>query len=44
METWIDTSACPNTYHRVMRDEDGRPVALHEDDTTCEDCEFGITN
>ena len=39
---WIDTHGCDQSFHCINRDENGKPVVCHSDDTVCEHTEHRL--
>lgn len=43
LELWIDTNACPESYHEFRRDGEGEPLQVyHADGTECFATEFSF--
>jgi hypothetical protein len=40
---WIDTARCPETFHEVKRDDQGRIQVYHSDDTLCQESEYDFS-
>jgi hypothetical protein len=41
-EMWIDTNNCDESFHQITRDDAGRFVIKHADDSECEFTELGV--